>query len=361
MKNNVDYPLLILTVILLGAGVLIVSSASIAISEKNFGNVYGYALRHALYAAVGLIALFAGARVPYKTWAKLSLFIMVGVLFLLGVVLFPQIGFTYGGATRWIHLGFLSFQPSELLKLGLVLYLATWLARRRETTTDTYRGFIPFIVILAVISVLLIQQPDVGTLGVVAFTAVALYFLGGGKINQLVMLGLLGAVALSTLIWLEPYRAERLTVFLHPNQDPQGIGYHLNQAFIAIGSGGFWGRGFGQSLQKYNYLPESSSDSVFAVFVEEFGFVGALVLVILFLLFLWRGIYIARRAPDLFSRLVASGIAVSIGYQAFENMGAISGVLPLTGVPLPFISYGGTALVITLFSVGIVLNISRKI
>lgn len=359
MGARVDYSLLAVTLILVGIGILIVSSASIVISDRNFGTIYHYSLRHVIYAALGLLLLFFTSRIPYKIWKKLALPLMAITLALTALVFLPTIGLRHGGASRWLDLGFLSFQPAELLKIVLILYLASWLSKKQQEAKETPRAFLPFVVILAIVSVFLIMQPDIGTLIVVAFTATILYFLGGGKIHQLASLGLLGAIAMFVLVQLAPYRLARFLVFLNPGLDPGGVGYHIRQALIAIGSGGFWGRGFGQSLQKYNYLPEPIGDSIFAVTVEEFGFLGATILIGLFIFFFWRSIAIARRAPDAFSKLVVAGIASGIAMQAFVNMGAISGLLPLTGIPLPFISYGGTALVTTLFGVGIILNISR--
>ncbi|MBI2640134.1 MAG: putative lipid II flippase FtsW [Candidatus Sungbacteria bacterium] len=359
MSRPVDRPLFTVILLLVFSGVLIISSASVVISDRNFGTTYYYTLRHLLSLGIGLCALFITSRLPYKAWRKLALLLMVISLVLTALVFFPGVGFRHGGASRWLDVGFFSFQPSEFLKIALVIYLASWLSSRRDSPKDTYRAFLPFVVILGIVSVLLVLQPDIGTLLVVAFTATALYFLGGGKVSQIVSLFVLGMLSLAALVQLAPYRLARFAVFLNPDVDPSGIGYHIRQALIAIGSGGFWGRGYGQGLQKYNYLPEPIGDSIFAIAAEEFGFFGVMVLIGFFVFFVWRSILIARSAPDTFSKLIVAGFAASIGFQAFINMGAISGLLPLTGIPLPFISYGGTALITTLFATGIVLNVSR--
>lgn len=361
MTRRVDYPLLISVILLWIIGVLTVFSASAAISDRSFGSIYYYTVRHMLYGVLGLAVLFVTSRLPYRLWRKISLMLLILAVVLLSLVFFPPIGFKYGGASRWLDFGPFSFQPSEFLKISFILYLSGWLTKKREEPKDVAHGFIPFIVMLGVVSVFLILQPDIGTLLVISFSAAILYFLGGGKITQLIGLTIMGLAGILLLVQLAPYRMDRLLVFLSPGVDPQGIGYHLNQAFIAIGSGGFWGRGVGHSLQKYQYLPEPMGDSIFAIFVEELGFIGALILIGIFLFFFWRSMIIIRRAPDFFSKLVSAGIASSILFQAFINMASISGLLPLTGIPLPFISYGGTALVITLFSIGILLNISRYI
>lgn len=359
MARHVDYPFMTITLILFVLGLLVISSASIVISEKNFGTIYGYTLRHAVYGAIGLAALFFASRISFKVWKKLALPLMGLALLLLALVFFPPIGFSHGGAARWLNFGLFTFQPSEVLKISFILYISSWLSKKRDEEKNMQTGLLPFSIMLGVVSVFLILEPDIGTLVVIAFTALILYFLGGGKVIQLATLVLLGLIGIVILVQIAPYRLQRFTVFLNPASDAQGAGYHLNQALIAIGSGGFWGRGFGQSLQKYNYLPEPIGDSVFAVVGEEFGFLGAVILSSLFLVFLWRALHIARKAPDMFSKLAASGIAASVAFQAFINMAAISGLLPLTGIPLPFISYGGSALITALFGAGIVLNISR--
>ena len=359
MSRTVDRPLLAVILILVFVGALVISSASVVISDSNFSTMYYYTLRHLLYISIGLLVLFIASRLPYKIWRKLSLLMIIFALFLMALVFFPGVGFRHGGAARWLNLGFFSLQPAEFLKIALVAYLASWLASRNSSPKDTYRAFLPFVVILGVVSVFLILQPDIGTLLVIVFCATVLYFLGGGKISQIASLIALGVFAMAVLVQLAPYRLARFAVFLNPDIDISGIGYHIRQAMIAIGSGGFWGRGYGQGLQKYNYLPEPIGDSVFAVTVEEFGFLGAMILIGLFVFFIWRSIFIARSAPDIFSKLVVAGLTASIGFQAFLNMGAISGLLPLTGIPLPFISYGGTAIVMTLFGAGIILNVSR--
>ncbi len=359
MRRHLDYPLLAITLVLLVAGLAVVSSASIVISERNFGTPYYYFFRHALYALVGLGALFVCQAVPYKLWKKLSLPLLGASLLLVAAVFIPELGLKLGGASRWLSIGPLSVQPSEILKLSLILYLASWLDKKKGQAKSFTTAFVPFLVIMGVVGALLVLQPDIGTLLVTAGGAVILYFLGGGRFPQLAAFGVLAAAALAAVVQVAPYRLNRFLVFLKPDLDPQGIGYHISQALIAIGSGGFWGRGFGQSIQKFNYLPEPISDSVFAIIVEEFGFFGGIALGSLFFLFLLRAITIARRAPDFFGKLLVAGIASTIVLQAFINMAAISGLMPLTGIPLPLISYGGTALVVTLAMVGIMLNVSK--
>lgn len=359
-QHGFDYPFFYLTLTLSAVGLLILSSASMAIAYKDFGSLYYYTFRQLLLGGIGGFGLFfLFQRVPYRIWKRLALPLMIISFILLAMVFIPELSYSWGGARRWLRIGSFSVQPSEILKFSFLIYLASWLdARRKEVTSVSY-GMIPFALMVSIIGVFVMMQPDMGTFLVILATAALLYSLGGGKFTQMFALFCFGAVICYFLIQLSPYRLERILVFLNPASDPKGSGYQINQALIAIGSGGFWGRGFGQGLQKYNYLPEPMGDSIFAIFAEETGFIGILLLITLYGAFLWRGLYIAKRAPDIFGRLLAAGMVSGILVQAFVNMAAISGLLPLTGIALPFVSYGGTSLMITLAMAGIVLNISR--
>lgn len=363
MNNHggaMDKYLLYGTLALLVVGLLILASASMVLAQKKFGTIGYYFLRQLISGGlVGLVALFITSKINYRVWRKFSLPLMIFSFALLAAIFLPKIGYSFGGARRWLIVGPLTFQPSEILKLAFIIYLASWLDARRHEVSSVSYGLMPFSIMLAVVGIFLIMQPDFGTLGIIVVTSGLLYFLGGGKVSQMVTLILLGVVLGYILIHVAPYRAARLTVFLNPSLDPKGIGYHVNQASIAIGSGGFTGVGFGKSLQKYNYLPEPMGDSVFAIYSEEMGFIGALLLVGLFGFIFWRGMDIAKNSTDIFGRLLAGGIAIGFMTQVFINMAAISGLLPLTGIPLPFVSYGGTSLAITLASIGILLNISK--
>jgi len=360
MLSRADKPFFIAILILLAVGILVLASASMVLSQKNFGTIGYYTLRQLLYGVIGgVVLLFATSAIPYRRWKKLALPLMLLSFLLLALLFIPELSYSAGGARRWFKIGALSFQPSELLKLSFIIYLSSWLdTRRREVASLSY-GIIPFALMLAIIGLFLVMQPDIGTLGVVIATAGLLYFLGGGKISQIATLSVFGLIIGYFLIQLAPYRLSRILVFLNPEFDPQGAAYQINQAFIAIGSGGFFGTGFGKSLQKYNYLPEPMGDSIFAVFAEEMGFLGVMVFISLLSFLLWKGFHIASRAPDVFGKLLAAGISIGIAAQAFINIAAISGLLPLTGIPLPFMSYGSTSLAITLASMGILLNISK--
>lgn len=360
MRRRVDRPLFILAIILTVAGLLVISSASVVVSQKNFGTPYYYFLHQLAAAGVGFAFLLIFQAIPYRVWKRFGLPLLILSLLLGALVFAPNLGLEFGGATRWLKAGPISLQPSEIIKLSLILYLAGWLDKRKSQAKGFVSTFLPFVMVVGAVASLLVLQKDIGTLIVVGGGAAALYTLGGGRISQLLALAALGVGGVFVLALIEPYRWQRIQAFLNADADPLGVGYHIKQALIAIGSGGFWGRGFGQSIQKYNYLPEPIGDSVFAVVVEEFGFFGGFILALLLFAFFIRCIQITRRAPDFFGKLLVSGIASLVAFQAFINMAAISGLLPLTGIPLPFVSYGGTSLVVTLAMVGIALNVSKS-
>lgn len=346
--------------ILIGIGLMMIASAGIAYANVRFGDEY-YFFKQQLYGlALGSVLLFVTSRLPYQTWQKLVLPIFLLALGLLVLVFIPGVGTTVYGAARWIELGPVSFQPSEVMKLAIILYLAAWLAKQGEKKTrDLFEGLIPFLFILALVGFLIIKQPDTGTLGLIFIVALSIFFASGASLRHLLALVLGGVLFLAFLIKIAPYRMERFLVFLNPEHDPLGSGYQVTQALLAIGSGGLFGVGLGHSRQKFNYLPEPATDSIFAVLAEETGLIGASIVILLFLIFAWRGFGIAKRAPDVFGRLLAVGITSWVVFQAFINIAAISGLIPLTGIPLPFISFGGTALAVLMAAVGILLNISR--
>jgi len=357
--HSPDYTLFIVTGILVLVGIFMIASASPIIGETRFGEVYFFLKNQLLGAGIGAVAFLAGWRIPFAFWKRMAPLILITSLFLMALVFIPGIGLELKGAARWIELGPITVQPSEIMKLAFVVYIAAWLEAKQKDVKKFSTGFLPFLILLSIVSLLFILQPDIGTLGVLTITATLLFFAGGGKLAQIGILCLIGIVGLWMIVLLQPYRLDRIAVFLKPTQDIQGIGYQLNQSLIAIGSGGFWGKGFGMSQQKFFYLPEPTGDSIFAVFGEEFGFIGSTILIILFLVFSWRGIRIANRAPNLFGSYLAVGITLLIVIQAFINMAAISGLVPLTGLPLSFISYGSSALVTNLAAVGILMNISK--
>lgn len=358
-KKKLDRGLLYAFFALIVFGLIMIASAGISYSRTRFGDEYFFLKRQLIGVSIGLVVMYLTQKINYNFWKKISVPLFGLSIILLILVFIPGIGSRIYGASRWLQLGPISFQPAEMLKLAMILYLATWLESKKEKVADFSEGLIPFSIILMFVSFLLIKQPDVGTLGVVVLTSIAIFFISGSKISHMFLMGSIGIAALFTLIKVESYRMDRLMVFLHPELDPRGIGYQINQALLAIGSGGFWGVGLGESMQKFNYLPEPVGDSIFAIIGEELGMFGCLVLVGLFAIVVMRGIHIAKNAPDDFSRLTAIGIVSWIFFQFFINIGAITGLLPLTGIPLPFISYGGTSIIFLMASVGILFNISK--
>ncbi len=366
-SDRPDYLLTGVSFFLLMFGIMILASVSAAFSFNKFDDT-AYLLRHQIFMGLipGLILGFILYRTNLSIIRKWAPRLFLANLVLLVAVFLPIIGSNFGTASSWIDLGFVTFQPSEFLKLTFILYLAAWLASRTDKTVSMKnapefgRTFAAFILALALVSLLLILQPDIGTLGIIAVTAVAMYFSTSLPLVHTAIIFLIGGIGLYSVIKISPYRLNRLLVFLNPEIDPMGIGYQVKQALIAIGSGGMAGVGLGLSIQKHGFLPQSVSDSIFAVFSEETGFIGAFFLIFLFLVFAWRGFKIAKESRDKFSQLTAMGITVWIIGQTFVNIGAMIGVLPLTGIPLPFISYGGSALVAELMGLGILLNISKE-
>lgn len=343
-------------------GFVMLASASYPLGLDRFNDGYYFVVHQLIFGLLpGAVGFFVASRIPYTTYRRYAGIMLIISLVLLTLVFIPGIGLTYGGARSWISLGAFSLQPSELVKLTFLFYLAAWLEKRSERELhDFSQGVLPFLCVLGVVALLLIKQPDTGTMGIIVAMALAAYFTAGAPVKYLALFGALGAGFLALLIKLTPYRADRFTTFLHPELDPQGVGYHINQALLAIGSGGVFGRGYGHSLQKFQYLPEVAGDSIFAVMAEELGLIFTVGFLILYAAFIFRGLKIAERAPDAFSRYLVVGIMAWIGVQALVNIGAMVGLLPITGVPLPFVSYGGTALAVSLTAMGIVANVSRQ-
>lgn len=362
-----DYFLLAITGILIILGIIILASVSASVSQEKFGTTYYYLNHQLLFGLLpGLILGFLAFRINLSFLRKIAPFLLLLNLLFLAMVFLPKIGASSGGAARWISFGPVSFQPSEFLKLTFILYLASWLTSQKEKIklqkTAFNATFGAFLIVIILISLFLIFQPDISTLVVIIASAVILYFLIKTPLWHSILIILIGAGGLFSLIKLAPYRLNRILVFLKPELDPMGIGYQLKQSLITVGSGGLFGLGLGLGLsrQRFNFLPQSISDSVFAVFAEETGFIGALILIVVFLLFLWQTFKIAKINKDSFSQLTVLGISSWIAIQGFINIGAMIGILPLTGIPLPFISYGGSHIVAELVGMGIILNISKN-
>ncbi|MDF1497884.1 MAG: putative lipid II flippase FtsW [Patescibacteria group bacterium] len=358
--QGMDKTLLITVLILSVFGLIIISSASVVVSYNNFEYNHYYSLHQFLYGFLpGIILLLLIQKIDYRIFKKYAVYFLIITMILLFVVFIPDLGFGLKGANRWINIAGISVQPSEFVKLTFILYLAAWLEKNKKNTKDFSKLLVPFILVLLAIVIPLILQPDVGTLIIIVLTAVIMYFISGARINHIVIIAMGSIFSLFILLKIAPYRMNRFMVFLYPEMDPQGIGYQINQALLALGSGGIFGLGFGRSRQKFNYLPEPIGDSIFAITGEELGFIGLLFLLSLFLIFTLRGYKIASRASDNFGRFIAVGITSWIIFQALVNMAAIISLIPLTGIPLPFISYGGSALITSLMGVGVLLSISR--
>lgn len=360
--KQMDKTLLTIIFTLAVFGLIMISSASVLYSKTRFDDA-NYFLSHQFFYGFlpGLLVLYIFSRIDYHLWRKFAVpFFFVTVIALI-LVFIPGVGKNIYGASRWIDLGPISFQPSEMAKLSIILYLAAWLSSRgKERIRDIYEGMLPFLGILAVMSFLIIKQPDTGTLGVVILISIVMFFVSGANLSHIWGIFLGGAVALAGLIAMAPYRLNRMLVFLNPDHDPQGVGYQITQALLAVGSGGVLGVGLGHSRQKFNYLPEPVGDSIFAIIGEELGMIGAAAIVLLFIFFAFRGLKIAKNAADDFGKLIAIGIVSWVVCQAFVNISAILAIIPLTGIPLPFISYGGTSFVFLMVAMGILLNVSKQ-
>lgn len=341
-------------------GLVFLWSASSVVSFQKWNDTF-YTVKHQLLYGFlpGLIGFLVLARLPYERLRKFALPALVVSWILLAAVFVPGLGYDYGGAKRWLHFGAFILQPAELVKLLLVVYLAAWLEKRNEDVKSFVHGVIPFVLIVGSVLGLIILQPDIGTMSVVAVSAFVMLFVAGLRWYHLFGLGAVGVALGYFIVKYEPYRVRRLTVFLHPELDPQGIGYHINQALLAVGSGGWFGVGLGYSRQKYQYLPEVVGDSIFAIIAEEIGFIFSVLFLALIGLVLARGFRIAARAPDMFGKYLAIGIVTWFAWQTCINIGSMVGLLPLTGVPLPFVSAGGTALAVNMAAVGILVSISR--
>lgn len=359
IAGKIDSWLLIGVLALLCIGVVMVYSASSFIAARDQGDASYYFQRELIWLVLGIVAMLVTMRVDYRNWRRISLIGMVIILPLLVIVL--RFGVTAYGASRWLALGsFFTFQPSELTKLVLALYIADWLARKGNQVSSFLYGLAPFIILVGIVLGLVFLENDMGTAIIIAAFATAMFFTAGANIVQFLL-----ALACGGLIFLQEafkgYRYYRITGFLHPFKDITSINLQLYQALLAFGSGGWFGLGLGASRQKTGYLPFPYTDSIFPIIGEELGFVGCAVIVILFLLLAFRGFRLARRAPDIYGSLLATGITTWLIMQAMINIGANTGTIPYTGVPLPFISFGGSSLVVSLAAIGVLLNISRYI
>ncbi|OGL92737.1 cell division protein FtsW [Candidatus Uhrbacteria bacterium RIFCSPLOWO2_12_FULL_47_9] len=361
-RGTMDYGLIGIVSVMILFGLIMLLSASSPNAYKQFGDSYYFLKHQVIFGLIpGMAGLLFFSRIPYTFWKKHAWNLLLVSIGLLLLVFIPGFSAGFGTSHSWISIGcFFSIQPSEIVKLTFLFYLAGWLGARDERgVRDINTGLVPFLAVLGIIAILMILQPDTGSMTIIAAMSLVVYFVAGAPVKYVAGLIAAGLAGIWFLITITPYRAARFTTFLHPELDPQGIGYHINQALLALGSGGFFGLGYGHSRQKFQYLPEVAGDSVFAVIGEEMGFVISLFVIGLFLVLFWRLMEIAKRAPDKFSKYVCVGVAAWIVIQAFENIASMAALMPITGVPLPFISYGGTSLAILMCAIGVVLNISK--
>lgn len=360
-KQNIDKIFLWIVIVIVFIGVVMFTSSSLGIFGKNESKFYGVLISQFLLGLVGgAVAFYFTLKIPYKFWRQYSLIIFLSTIVLTALVFVPGLGFSHGGASRWISIFGISFQPVEFLKIGFVIYFAAWLSWVKSKVRDFKFSILPLAVLIGIIAIVLLKQPDTKSLILIITTAMVMLFISGMPWKYILGIFLISIVCFGFLIIYKPYLRARIQTFVDPSHDPSGASYQLQQSLIAIGSGGIGGRGLGQSIQKFSYLPEPQGDSIFAVIGEELGFIGSVGIIILFLAFTFRGYRIAYRAPDSFSKLLVVGIITLFIAQVFMNIASITGVFPLTGVPLVFMSHGGTALMIAIASMGIILNISKE-
>ncbi|HBY57087.1 MAG TPA: putative lipid II flippase FtsW [Candidatus Atribacteria bacterium] len=359
-KKSPDLLLFIVVVILTAIGICMVFSSSYVMAYKWYGDSYFFLKKQVLYAIIGLVIFFLAASIDYHCYKKLVLPILILSIILLIMVFVPGIGRSAGGARRWLKIGFFSFQPSEIAKFALILYMAESLTRKHSEEIKTFiKGILPSLIIVMVIFLLILKEPDFSTSLIILGISFIMLFIGGTRIIQLFTLGI-AAIPVGILILLkEDYRKVRLLSFLDPWRDPLDSGFHIIQSLLALGSGGISGIGLGESRQKYFYLPDQHTDFIFSIIGEELGFIGTLIVIALFILILWRGFRIAINSVDQFGTLLAAGITAMIAFQSIVNIGVVTKMIPTTGLTLPFISFGGSSLIVTMFCVGILLNISR--
>lgn len=364
--HHVDYTIALVITILLAVGLVMMYSISPILSHKLTGSADRnyYFINQIKYVAIGLTGWIIATAVPYTAWRKWApRLLILSVVGLIGLMI-PGLAQSSHGATRWIQLGPLSVQPAEILKLSLILYLAVWFERRQSDVRSLWDGVVPFsIMVGAACFVIVVLQRDMGTMMVLALAALGMYYAAGMRISHFWGIIVGGALAGWMAIAVFPHRLSRVATFLDPRcNDPKyalDSSLHICQALLGVGSGGILGLGLGHSIQVYGYLPEAANDSIFAIIAEEFGIIGSIAIIGLFGILVYRGLKVAKAAPDTFARLVAVGISLWLLFQAIINIGAMLSLVPLTGIPLPYISYGGTSLVISLFATGILLNISK--
>lgn len=356
-----DYIIFFSVLALLSIGIVMVYSSSAVSAQVNFQDQYYFLKRQLVWASLGLLVMFLTMSIDYHAWRRLAKPFLIVTIVLLILVLIPGLGKVVNGARRWLGFGSLYLQPSEIAKLSMVLFSAHSLTANQERITSFLKGLVPQLLLLLFVFGLILKEPDLGTALSIGGTVFILLFVAGAKIAHLATLGAAGVMGIIVAILVEPYRMKRLTAFSDPWADPLDTGYHIIQSLYAIGSGGLFGVGLGRSREKFLYLPEPHTDFIFAILAEELGLIGTVTVLVLFFLFAWRGFRIAIAAPDLFGSILAAGLTTMIMLQALMNIAVVTASMPVTGIPLPFLSFGGSALIFMLAGVGVLLNVSRYV
>ncbi|MCM3003866.1 stage V sporulation protein E [Priestia koreensis] len=358
-RSTPDFFLVIITLSLLSIGLIMVYSASAIWATYKFHDSFFFAKRQLLFAGLGVCAMFVIMNIDYWVWRKHAKTIIIVCFVLLALVLVPGVGMVRNGSQSWIGVGAFSIQPSEFMKFAMIVFLAKFLSENQKNITSFKKGLMPSLALVFLAFGIIMLQPDLGTGTVLVGTCITMIFVSGARVSHFAGLGFLGLAGFIGLILSAPYRIKRITSFLDPWEDPLGSGFQIIQSLYAIGPGGLLGLGLGQSRQKFFYLPEPQTDFIFAILSEELGFIGGTLILLLFSLLLWRGVRIALGAPDMYGSFIAIGITAMIAIQVMINIGVVTGLMPVTGITLPFLSYGGSSLTLMLAGVGVILNVSR--
>ena len=358
--KKIDYKLLLAVITISIFGIVMIYSASYVWAEYKFHNPYKFVINQGVFFIVGLVAMYVISKIDYHIYLKRCNQIFLICFILLILVLIPGIGTVRNGSRSWFGIGSFGIQPSEFMKLALIIFTSKYMVKHEKEMKFIKKGVLPILGITLLVFGLIMLQPDFGTGVIIVMSIMGLIFIGGAPMKFFIRMGLIGIVGIVILIMMAPYRLERILSFLNPWQDPLGSGFQIIQSLYAIGPGGLFGYGFLNSRQKHFYLPEPQTDFIFSIISEEFGFLGILIVASLFITILYRCFKISKNSKDLFAKYLSFGIAFQIGFQAILNLMVVTGLIPVTGVTLPFLSYGGSSLLITLASIGIILNISRQ-
>ena len=358
--RSVRTSLFLIIFILVCVGIVMIYSASAIYADARSGDSLFYLKRHLIYLAIGFFMMFFAMSLDLARLQRYAKPLLGVAIMLLVMVLIPHIGREISGAKRWFRVGPVNFQPSEFAKVALIIYLADVISRKGNLIKDFFRGYVPIMLVVRSVVGLVLLEPDLGTAVTISVITLVLLFVGGARIGHILFVFLASIPALAVLIFSAPYRRRRILAFLNPWADKQGVGFQIIQSFVALGSGGLIGVGLGQSRQKLFYLPASHTDFIFSIIGEELGFLGAAAIITLFLLFVWQGMKIVFKAPDTFQRILSMGVVALIAFEVIINIGVTAGAFPTKGLPLPFISYGGSGLIFHLTAIGLLLNVARS-